>query len=38
MPATVTPRQVWLTWAEVIGALQIPDADAQWLVNTGQLT
>jgi hypothetical protein len=38
MPATVASRQVWLAWAEVIGTLQIPDADCQWLVNTGQLT
>jgi hypothetical protein len=29
---------VRLTTTEVIGILQISDADVQWLVNTGQLT
>ena len=36
MPPTVALRQVWQTWEDVTGILQLPDIDAQWLVNTGR--
>ena len=37
MPVAVAPGQVWLTWAEVAGILQIPEADAQWFGQHGPI-